>query len=89
MKTIKDGNNEIVLATDGEFKLTIKDELLINNSKEKKLKMSVLAFGDEKKALRQLYKLSLKSKGNYIQVKLGNICKVLAENIKSNSKKEN
>lgn len=86
---IKDGNNEIVLATDGEFKLTTKDELLINNSKEKKIEMTVLAFGDEKKALWQLYKLSLKSKGNYMQLKLGNICNVLSENIKSNSKKEN
>ena len=86
---INDGNNEIVLATDGEFKLTYKDELLIKNCKDIKLKMSVLAFGDEKKALWQLFKLSLKSKGNYMQVKLGNICNVLAENIKSNSKKEN
>jgi hypothetical protein len=49
--------------------------------------MSILAFGGEKKDLRQLYKLSLDAKGSYLQVNANkNVCNVLMEEIKTKSR---
>jgi len=81
---INDGNNQIILATDGAFKLSEKDELLFKNNQ--KITMSVLGFSYEKKDLWQLYKIAKKANGNYIKVTENKIiCDELLDEIKSNS----
>ncbi len=84
---INNGNNEIILATDGAFKLKDEDKTMMNLEPNKTLSMSILAFGGEKKDLWQLYKLSLDAKGSYLQVNANkNVCNVLMEEIKTKSR---
>jgi len=67
---IKDGNNQILLATDGEFAGSGQSEREIKNLikayLEKGIKMTVLDFGNEKESNERLKRIATYSGGSYI-----------------------
>jgi Ca-activated chloride channel homolog len=89
---IPDGNNQIIIATDGAFSLSKEDGQLISNSgasASQKITMSVVAFGgDENIYLNWLEQLSKKGNGNFIHIeKKYEAERALFEEVKRNSKK--
>lgn len=61
------GNNQIILATDGEFQMSPENKALwLQKQKKKKITLSTVAFGDDKKALRNLKELAQKGDGSFI-----------------------
>jgi Mg-chelatase subunit ChlD len=86
---IKNGNNQIIIATDGEFKFEREDfakwkERQLN----KKIILSTVAFGQEKTALKNLKEIAYKGEGSFIHIdqKNGSEEKLLDE-IKLRSRK--
>lgn len=84
-----EGNNQIILATDGKFIFTVKDQDKWNqNQGDKKIIISTVAFGTDKDALKNLKEISLKGGGSFIQVKKRNGSEEkLLEEIKLRSKR--
>lgn len=79
---IQGGNNQIIIATDGEFKFEQED--FINWKKRqgtKKIVLSTVAFGNEKTALRNLKEIAYKGEGSFIHIpqKSGSENKLLDE----------
>lgn len=66
---IENGNNEIILATDGVFKLSAADEKLFADDSLKKIKLSVVGFGTDFKSLEKLRLLAQKTDGSYMYIK--------------------
>lgn len=78
-------NNQIILATDGAFVLSDSDYKLFTGS-DKKIIMSVIGFGDDKKFLFQLDELAKKCDGHYIHIANKEACNTaLLDEIKQNS----
>lgn len=66
---IKDGNNQIILATDGEFELTPENkELWLKKQTKQKITLTTVAFGSDKKALNNLRELARKGDGSFIHI---------------------
>lgn len=66
---IKDGNNQIILATDGEFELTPENrQLWLKLQAKQKVTLSTVAFGTDKKALNNLRELARKGDGSFIHI---------------------
>ncbi len=66
---IPNGNNQIIIATDGMFKFEKQDQDLWNERQgEKPIIISTLCFGSDKDAVRNLKSLARKGKGNFIQI---------------------
>ena len=86
---IANGNNQIIIATDGAFKLAKEDDLFLKNIVNRNIKMAVLGFGNEKSDLWNLYKLSIKAKGTFMQIKPTlSLCSFLFDELKTNSLKK-
>ncbi|MCC6369460.1 MAG: VWA domain-containing protein [Bacteroidia bacterium] len=67
------GNNQIFLATDGEFKFAKEDyQKWKENQKDKKIIVSTIAFGDDKDALKNLKQIAEKGEGSFIPIKSKN-----------------
>lgn len=88
MHYINDGNNQIILATDGKFRFYPDDQKLYTTKQGTKLvRLSTMAFGDDKPALKNLKEIAEIGKGNFIHIKNSEKAKSqLLEEIKSNSK---
>jgi Mg-chelatase subunit ChlD len=85
---IAGGNNQIILASDGEFNFSEKDfRTWTQQQKDKKIVMSVVVFGNDKKAVKNLEEIADKCEGSFIHVRKRNGSKeVLLEEIKERSK---
>ena len=66
---IAGGNNEIIIATDGEFKFEKEDHKTWKARQgEKPTVLTTMAFGTEKEALKNLKELAKKGNGSFIQI---------------------
>lgn len=86
------GNNQLILATDGLFNNPNYDEQalinLIKREANKGIKLSIIGFGDDGKAHRLMKKLAFVGEGNFIQIKnTDDSGAILIEEIKINSEK--
>jgi len=91
---INTGNNQIIVATDGlfnQYNAKNKEEdllaLIKDNAEEKDIKVSVIAFGKDKKATSVMKKLARFGKGNFIPMdnKTKEELGILVEEIKQQS----
>lgn len=88
---IKTGNNQIILATDGDFNLDQNDVALFKFIEEKSktgIGLSVAGFGKKEKALQKMDKIAKTGNGSYIQINnSGQAENAFVEEIKNRSKK--
>lgn len=84
---IANGNNQIILATDGKFYFKSDDQKkYVFNQGNKQVKLSTLAFGDDKEALKNLKSIAKIGNGNFIHIKNKSKAKdQLLDEIKQNS----
>lgn len=84
---ISNGNNQIILATDGKFRFYPDDQkLYLFKQGDKLVKLSTMAFGNDKDALKNLKEIAEIGKGNFIHIKSRSKAKEqLLEEIKQNS----
>ncbi len=84
---LTNGNNQIILATDGKFRFYSEDQQkYIAKQGDKIVKLSTMAFGNDKDALKNLKEISEIGKGNFIHIKSRSRAKEqLLEEIKQNS----
>lgn len=79
---IREGNNQIIIATDGEFKFDQEDYLTWKKRQaDRKIVLSTVAFGGEKTALKNLKEIAHKGEGSFIRItqKSGDEGKLLQE----------
>lgn len=88
---ITGGNNQVILATDGVFRISGKDrKMIINaaNSTSERINLSVLGFGDDEQALAMLEEFTKIGVGNMIVVsKKSQAERAIIDEIKAMSKK--
>ena len=88
---VTDGNNQVILATDGVFRVSAKDKKMIEKfatSSEKKIILSVTGFGDQEDALNMLKGLSTLGNGSFIHIRNEReSVNALLEEIKGRSKR--
>ncbi|MFM2285424.1 MAG: hypothetical protein RLZZ543_921 [Bacteroidota bacterium] len=88
---IAGGNNQIILATDGAFRVSGKDRKMIQqsaNDTTQNLRLTIVGFGDDEAALNMLGDLSKLGGGSMIQVKNASEAEhALLDEIKQRSKK--
>lgn len=89
---IADGNNQVIVATDGAFNSTRGSEgdvlSLIRAYKERGIKLSVIGFGKQTTTLASMEKMAAAGGGNFIHFNgQADVKKALVEEIKSNSKR--
>lgn len=84
---ISNGNNQIILATDGKFRFYPDDQkLYLSKQGDKQVKLSTMAFGHDKDAMKNLKEIAEIGKGNFIHIKSRAKAKEqLLEEIKENS----
>lgn len=84
---IANGNNQIILATDGKFRFYPDDQKKYAAIKgDKNIKLSTMAFGNDKDAMKNLKEIAEIGKGNFIHIKHKNKAEEqLMEEIKKNS----
>jgi Mg-chelatase subunit ChlD len=87
---IEGGNNQIIIATDGQFRFEKEDQKLWNDRQgNKPVVISTLAFGGDKDAMHNLKSLARKGKGNFVQIRSKQDSREkLLEEIKQQSRKE-
>jgi len=86
---IPEGNNQIIIATDGQFRFEKEDQKLWNERQGvKPIIISTLAFGDDKEAIRNLKTLARKGKGNFVQILNRQERQKLLEEIRQQSRRE-
>lgn len=87
---IKDGNNQLILSTDGKFNFYSEDEKnFLAKQQNNPIVMSVIGFGDDRDAIKNLKEIAQKGKGSFIHVKKKSNCEeLLMDEIKQRSKKE-
>ena len=67
---IPNGNNQIILATDGKFRFYPDDQKKFSLTKaDKNIKLSTMAFGNDKDAMKNLKEIAEIGKGNFIHIK--------------------
>jgi Mg-chelatase subunit ChlD len=67
---ITEGNNQIILATDGKFRFYSEDQqTFIAKKGDKTILLSTLAFGNDKDAMKNLKEIAEIGKGNFIHIK--------------------
>lgn len=67
---IEGGNNQIIIATDGQFRFEKEDQKLWNERQgNKPIVISTLAFGGEKDAIHNLKNMARKGKGNFVHIR--------------------
>ncbi|MFO0356130.1 MAG: VWA domain-containing protein [Sphingobacteriaceae bacterium] len=86
---IEGGNNQMILATDGKFNFYSEDEKKFVSKQEKTpVVMSVIGFGDDRDAIKNLKEIAEKGKGSFLHIKKRSNCEaLLMEEIKERSKK--
>lgn len=86
---IEGGNNQIILATDGKFRFDEKDQVqYVSKQGDKLVKLSTIAFGDDREAMSNLKDIAHSSNGNFIHIKHKSKAKdQLLDEIKKNSLK--
>ena len=88
---IKGGNNRIILATDGAFRVSGKERKLIEeaaNDKESPIFLTIVAFGSKDEGLGMLQALGKLGGGNVVEVKKSRQAeRVLLDEIKNQSRK--
>jgi Mg-chelatase subunit ChlD len=88
---ISGGNNQVILATDGVFRISGKDRKMIINaasSTTEKINLSVLGFGEDKQALAMLEEFTRIGAGNMIEVsKKSQAERAIIDEIKTMSKR--
>ena len=84
---ISNGNNQIILATDGKFRFYPDDQKLFQSKQgDKQVKLSTMAFGNDKDAIKNLKEIAEIGKGNFIHIKSrAKAHEQLLEEIKQNS----
>lgn len=84
---ISNGNNQIILATDGKFRFYPDDQkLYISKQGDKQVKLSTMAFGNDKDAIKNLKEIAEIGKGHFIHIKNRSKAREqLLEEIKQNS----
>lgn len=84
---ISNGNNQIILATDGKFRFYPDDQKsYITKQGDKIIKLSTMAFGNDKDAMKNLKEIAEIGKGNFIHIKSRAKAKEqLLDEIKQNS----
>jgi hypothetical protein len=69
---ISEGNNTVIIATDGEFPQTDEHgtdiQTLIRDYLEKNIKLGVMAFGRDAEALKSMEKMAAKGAGGYMRM---------------------
>lgn len=67
---LTNGNNQIILATDGKFRFYSEDQQkYITKQGDRTVKLSTMAFGDDKEAIKNLKEIAEIGKGNFIHIK--------------------
>lgn len=89
---IYSGNNQIILATDGKFSEVDTDDKsfyrIVKNGSKEGVILSVLGFGQDKKAAGVMGKLAKNGKGSYFAVSRGQGEQVLLEEIMNRSRRD-
>ena len=89
---IRNGNNQIFISTDGDFKLEKQDKGLIEMARKnarKGYKISVIGIKNEKWTVKNMKKLAEEGKGNYLHISNYNDARIkLVEEIKTQSKQK-
>lgn len=87
MNYIENGNNQIILATDGKFRFYPDDQkLYISKQGNKTVILSTMAFGDDKDAMKNLKEIAEIGKGHFIHIKnKGKANNQLLDEVKQNS----
>ena len=87
-----DGNNQILLITDGEFTSAKQSETelgkIINGYAQQNIKMSILSFGEDKDAIAGLKRIAKKGDGNYLDLSNLHDENILIQEIKNQSFKQ-
>ncbi len=86
---IVEGNNQIILVTDGKFFFSDKNyEMWSQKTGDKQIVLSTLALGNDPKALSNLKDIAKKGKGSFIRIRdRKDAEKAVSEEIKNRSKK--
>ena len=88
---IEDGNNQVIIATDGAFNLKKGDKGILKNVEanlKKGVKISVVGVKNEKWTVKSMTAIAKKGDGNYLHIKSYEQSKqVLMDEIKTNSRK--
>ncbi len=67
---IAEGNNQIIMATDGKFKFYESDyKKWLENQSDKKIVLTTVAFGNDKEAMKNLKEIAGKCEGSFIHIK--------------------
>ncbi len=67
---IKEGNNQIIMATDGKFRFYSEDQNTWTQKQlDKKIVLSTVAFGNDKDAMKNLKEIADKGEGSFIHIK--------------------
>jgi Mg-chelatase subunit ChlD len=67
---IEGGNNQIMLATDGKFRFDPEDQqTYITKQGIKQVKLTTIAFGEDKEAMKNLKEIAKIGNGNFIHIK--------------------
>lgn len=84
---ISDGNNQIILATDGKFRFYPDDQKLYKTKQgDKLIKLSTMAFGNDRDAMKNLKEIADIGNGNFIHIKSRSKAKEqLLDEVKENS----
>ncbi len=78
---IINGNNRIIMVTDGDFDIPKKLYKAIESHTQKDIHLSVLAFGNRKTHFQEMKQMALLGKGNYTHVKNDNHIKTILKEI--------
>ncbi len=89
---IPDGNNQLIIATDGKFnssKFSEKDAVqLVKTNSDKGIVLSIIGFGEDREATKLMRKLAKEGNGSFMQINQGeNPTELLADEIKFRSQK--
>ncbi len=84
---IPQGNNQILLTTDGKFRFYSEDQkTYLTKQGDKQIKLSTIAFGNDKPALKNLKEIATIGNGNFVHIKNRNKAKEqLLDEIRENS----
>lgn len=87
---LPEGNNQIILVTDGEFRMTDEDyKKWEQKTTHHSVIVSTVGFGDEKNSIRNLKTIAQKGNGAFISVKSRKACEqLLLDEIKTRSKRK-
>jgi Mg-chelatase subunit ChlD len=86
---IAEGNNQMILATDGKFNFYSEDEQKFEEQQiDHPVVMSVIGFGNDKDAVKNLKEIAEKGRGSFMHVKKKtNLDEILMNEVKERSKR--